>query len=92
MENSSYILLAWDANIFLLTNKGSNIIKYQLIQTCALINCNRVYFRMKLDYTSKENYIIPIIYRPIMFWYNILNDIFWLNSFINFSVVRELFP
>ena len=32
----------YDANVCMLTNKGSYIIEYQLIQTWTLINCNHV--------------------------------------------------
>ena len=42
----------------LLTNKGSYIVEYQLIQTCALINCNHECFLIKLDWISKEKHII----------------------------------
>ena len=57
----------YDANVGMLTNKGSYIIKYQLTQTCTLINCNQVYFLMKLDWIAKEKRIISMIFQPIMF-------------------------
>ena len=44
----------YDANVCMLTNKGSFTIEYQPMQTCPLINCNHVYFLMKLNYQKKN--------------------------------------
>ena len=74
-------LLKQDSHLWckycILKIKGSYVIEYQLFQTCALINCNHVYFLMKLVWISKEKHIITIICRPIMLSYNIyVLDIF----------------